>query len=71
MQTDDETNGKINKERGLFLEWIYRFGTIPKLWVTENKAGHHSGALASVWSLGRRSGCFPALPCPPPKPTAL
>jgi hypothetical protein len=60
-----------NKEEELSLMDLSLWYHPEALGKQKTKTGHHQWHPASVWSLGRRSGCFPALPYPPPKPVEL
>src|SRR6266404_3835274 len=60
---------ETNKERGLFLNGF--IALVPSRSFGYGKNPGTIDTRASVWSLDRRSGCFPALPCPPSKPADI
>src|SRR4030095_12065542 len=43
----------------------------PEVFVHSFTRGTHNDTPLRCWPLSRRSGCFPALPCPPPRPNAF
>src|SRR6266516_1205796 len=43
----------------------------PEVFFDSFTRGTRNDTPLRCWPLGRRSGCFPALPCPPPRPSAL
>jgi hypothetical protein len=63
MQTDDKTNWKINKERGLFLNGFIALVPSRSFAVSENKAGHPtwSGAPGFGLVLGSALGLLPSI----------